>query len=78
VNPATPIGAIADAMDPIMLQLDYPKAVAVFLGQHGFNLKWIGLVRFIKEIFLNPWYSVHNWEYTMQKAVGNTWRASVS
>jgi hypothetical protein len=51
VDPATPIAAIADATDSSMLQLDYPKAVAAILGQHGFNLQWNELVGFIKEIF---------------------------
>jgi hypothetical protein len=37
-EPASAIAGIADATDPIMLQLDYPKAVVAILGQHGFNL----------------------------------------
>lgn len=38
---------IADAMDPATFQLDYPGAVGGILGQHGFNLLWIGLVTLI-------------------------------
>lgn len=37
------IGGIADAVVPATLQGDYPAATGAILGQHGFNLAWIGL-----------------------------------
>lgn len=36
--------AIADAVDPDTLALDYPAGVGGVLKQHGWNLAWIGLV----------------------------------
>lgn len=41
------VGGIADAVDPATLQMDYPAAAGAILGQHGFNLFWIGIVTFI-------------------------------
>lgn len=41
------IAGIADALDPKTLQADYPKAAGAIIGQHGFNLLWIGLITFI-------------------------------
>lgn len=49
---AAAIGGIADAIDPATLQLDYPDAVGGVLGQHGFNLFWIGAVTFICAFFV--------------------------
>lgn len=46
------ISGIADAIDPITLQLDYPDAVGGLLGQHGFNLFWIGLVTLICAFYI--------------------------
>ena len=43
---------IADAVDPSTLQLDYPDAVGAILGQHGFNLFWIGLTTLICAYFI--------------------------
>jgi hypothetical protein len=43
---------IADAIDPTTLQMDYPKAAGAVIGQHGFNLLWIGLVTFISAFFI--------------------------
>ncbi|QSE98971.1 hypothetical protein [Fulvivirga lutea] len=43
---------IADAVNPEVLVLDYPKAVGAVVGQHGFNLFWIGLVTFISAFFI--------------------------
>lgn len=41
------IAGIADAVDPATLQMDYPAAAGAIIGQHGFNLFWIGLVTLI-------------------------------
>ncbi len=41
------VSGIADAVDPATLQMDYPDAAGAVLGQHGFNLFWIGIVSFI-------------------------------
>ncbi|MEM6317901.1 MAG: hypothetical protein AAF960_09530 [Bacteroidota bacterium] len=41
------VGGIADAIDPTTLQMDYPTASGAILGQHGFNLFWVGLVTLI-------------------------------
>lgn len=43
---------IADAVDPSTLQMDYPKATGAVIGQHGFNLFWIGIVTFISAFFI--------------------------
>jgi hypothetical protein len=43
---------IADAVNPESLTLDYPEAAAAIVGQHGFNLLWIGLVTFISAFFI--------------------------
>ncbi|WP_179021568.1 hypothetical protein [Winogradskyella forsetii] len=43
---------IADAVDPSTLQMDYPKAIGAVIGQHGFNLFWIGIVTFISAFFI--------------------------
>ncbi len=49
---------IADAVDPNTLQMEYPKAAGAVIGQHGFNLFWIGMVTFISAYFIwkgNDW-----------------------
>ena len=46
------IAGIADAVDPESLQMDYPKAAGAIIGQHGFNLFWIGLVTLICAFFV--------------------------
>lgn len=46
------IAGIADAIDPSTLQMDYPKAAGAVIGQHGFNLFWIGIVTFICAFFI--------------------------
>ena len=46
------ISGIADAIDPNILQMDYPKAAGAIIGQHGFNLLWIGVVTFISAFFI--------------------------
>ncbi|MEO1487357.1 MAG: hypothetical protein AAFU57_16545 [Bacteroidota bacterium] len=46
------IAGIADAVDPSSLQMEYPKAAGAIIGQHGFNLLWIGLTTFICAFFI--------------------------
>ena len=49
---AASIAGIADAVDPVTLQADYPPATGAVIGQHGFNLLWIGAVTFISAFFI--------------------------
>ena len=49
---ASSIAGIADAIAPTTLQMDYPKAAGAVIGQHGFNLLWIGIVTFIAAFFI--------------------------
>lgn len=46
------ISGIADKVDPANLQMDYPKAAGAIIGQHGFNLFWIGIVTFISAFYV--------------------------
>lgn len=46
------IAGIADAIDPATLQMEYPKAAGAIIGQHGFNLFWIGIVTFISAFYV--------------------------
>ncbi|MEM9680926.1 MAG: hypothetical protein AAF901_11445 [Bacteroidota bacterium] len=46
------ISGIADAVDPLIIQMDYPEAAGAVIGQHGFNLFWIGLVTFICAFYI--------------------------
>ena len=46
------ITGIADAVNPDSLTMDYPKAAGAVIGQHGFNLLWIGLVTFIAAFYI--------------------------
>lgn len=46
------VSGIADAVDPSTLQMDYPAASGAILGQHGFNLFWIGIVTFISAFYV--------------------------
>ncbi|MEL6253629.1 MAG: hypothetical protein AAFR87_16590 [Bacteroidota bacterium] len=46
------VSGIADAVDPSILQMDYPKAAGAIIGQHGFNLFWIGIVTFLSAFFI--------------------------
>ncbi len=46
------IAGIADAVEPSTLQMDYPKAAGAIIGQHGFNLLWIGIVTFLSAFFV--------------------------
>lgn len=41
------VAGIADGVAPASLQMEYPEALGAILGQHGFNLFWIGMVTFI-------------------------------
>ncbi len=49
---AASVIGIADAIDPATLQIDYPKASGAIIGQHGFNLFWVGSVTFICALFI--------------------------
>lgn len=44
--------AIADAIDPALLQAEYHEAVGGILNQHGWNLAWGGLATLIGAIFI--------------------------
>jgi len=46
------IAGIADAVDPSTLQIEYPKAAGAVIGNHGFNLFWIGIVTFVCAFFI--------------------------
>ncbi|MFK8006825.1 MAG: hypothetical protein AB8H03_10650 [Saprospiraceae bacterium] len=46
------ISGIADAVDPTTVQMEYPKATGAIIGQHGFNLFWIGIITFICAFFI--------------------------
>ncbi|MCI4669579.1 MAG: hypothetical protein MRZ79_15700 [Bacteroidia bacterium] len=46
------VAGIADAVDAASLQADYPKAAGAILGQHGFNLFWIGIVTTISAFYV--------------------------
>jgi hypothetical protein len=46
------ISGIADAVDASTLQMNYPDALGAIIGQHGFNLFWIGLVTLISAFFI--------------------------
>ena len=44
--------AIADAVDPASLTMDYPAAVGGILNQHGWNLAWGGFATIIGAVFI--------------------------
>lgn len=46
------VSGIADAIDPETLQANYPDAAGAIIGQHGFNLLWIGLTTLICSFFV--------------------------
>ncbi|MEL6390911.1 MAG: hypothetical protein AAFQ02_12200 [Bacteroidota bacterium] len=46
------VAGIADAMSLSEVQADYPKAAGAIIGQHGFNLLWIGIVTLISAIYV--------------------------
>lgn len=49
---ASSISGIADAIDPSLIKMDYPKAAGAVIANHGFNLFWIGIVTFIASFFV--------------------------
>ena len=49
---AIAISGIADAVDPSVVQMNYPAALGAILSQHGFNLFWIGLTTFICAFYI--------------------------
>ena len=46
------VSGIADAVNPENLEMDYPKAAGAILGQHGFNLLWIGVATFLSAFYI--------------------------
>ncbi|MEO0787964.1 MAG: hypothetical protein AAFY36_04840 [Bacteroidota bacterium] len=46
------VSGIADAVDPATLQANYPEASGAIIGQHGFNLLWIGVVTLICSFYI--------------------------
>lgn len=46
------VQAIADAVPPETLAMDYPPAVGGILNQHGWNLGWFGAATFIGAFFI--------------------------
>lgn len=46
------VAGIADAVDPATLNMDFPAAAGAIIGQHGFNLLWVGLVTFIAAFYI--------------------------
>lgn len=46
------VAGIADAVDPSLIAGDYPAAAGAVIGQHGFNLLWIGLVTLVCGFFI--------------------------
>ena len=51
-NIAKGFSGIADKVDPATFEISYPNAVGAVLGQHGFNLFWIGAVTLICAYFI--------------------------
>lgn len=46
------VSGIADGVEAASLQMDYTGASGAVIGQHGFNLFWIGIVTFICAFFI--------------------------
>ena len=46
------ISGIADKVDPASVVRDYPPAAGAIIGQHGFNLLWIGFVTLICAFYI--------------------------
>jgi hypothetical protein len=46
------VSGIADKVDSATLQMDYPEAAGAIIGQHGFNLFWIGIVTFMSAFYI--------------------------
>lgn len=49
---ASAVGGIADKVNESSLMVEYPEAAGAIIGQHGFNLFWIGLVTTIAAYFI--------------------------
>ena len=49
---AAAVAGIADKIPAETLKANYPKASGAIIGQHGFNLFWIGLATFISAFFV--------------------------
>ena len=41
------VAAVADAVDPAAVQMNYHAAAGALINQHGFNLLWIGFVTLV-------------------------------
>lgn len=46
------VAGIADKVDPATLAASYPPASGAVIGQHGFNLLWVGLVTFLSAFYI--------------------------
>lgn len=46
------VQAIADAVSPETLAMDYPAAMGGVLNQHGWNLGWFGVATMIGALFI--------------------------
>ncbi len=46
------VAGIADKVDPNILSANYPPASGAVIGQHGFNLLWIGIVTLVSAFFI--------------------------
>jgi hypothetical protein len=46
------VAGIADAIDPANVHMNYPEAAGALIGQHGFNLFWIGIVTFVSAFYI--------------------------
>lgn len=46
------VAGIADATDPALIQMNYADASGAVIGQHGFNLFWIGLVTLVSAFYI--------------------------
>ncbi|MBO6510117.1 MAG: hypothetical protein JJ979_16835 [Roseibium sp.] len=51
-DPTGGVQAIADAVSPDLLALDYPSAVGGILNQHGWNLGWFGIATIVGAVFI--------------------------
>jgi len=51
-NISAAVAGIADGVESASLQMDYPAAAGAILGQHGFNLFWIGMVTLICAFYI--------------------------
>lgn len=46
------VSGVADGVDPGLLTMAYPAAAGALIGQHGFNLLWIGFVTLVCAFFI--------------------------